>query len=231
MIFSEAKPILEALVLVAAAVGGVAAIWRLVWLPIIKASLRVKAFFKRLCDSLDKINVIDSRVMELEKQTRTNGGTSLKDDLNLIKERLISIENLVSVQMEEDEHGVFICDSLGNNSYLNRTYCHLLGVTKEELTGQSWRSFVPHNVAESYEALWKEAFSSNREISTDLPLQRADGKILCSHISAFPLSRSTDKSRRFLGKIKINSKCSGERCFIGETCPHKTTPLVTQRSN
>lgn len=221
MTLSELKPILEATVLVAAAMGGAVAIWRYVWVTIIKAALKVKGFFRKVCDGLEKISVIETRVMALEAQLKPNGGGSIKDDLLNIKERLGYIENLVSVQMEDDAHGVFICDSQGSCSYLNRTYCRMLGVTKEELTGQSWRTFVPHSVASDYEALWKEAFSSNREISTDIPLQKADGKVLCAHISIFPLSRTTDKNRRFLGKIKINQKCTEDKCQLGDICPHR----------
>lgn len=217
MTIAEFKPALDSLILVAAALGGAGVIWRYIWVPIGKGVLNARAFFKHLCKGLDTIEA-------LAKEVKTNGGGSLKDDLLQIKERIGSLESLVSAQMEDDPQGVFICDDQGSNVFLNRTYCRLLGVTKEELSGQSWRAFVPHTVASDYEKLWKEAFGSNREISTDIPLQRADGKVLCSHVSIFPLSKNTDKTRRFLGRIKVNPSCSGDRCLIGDLCPHKPLP-------
>ena len=219
MTLSEAKPILESLVLVAAAVGGVAALWKLVWLPIIKTSLRTKAFFKRLCEGLDKINVIDTRVRDLEGQFRVNGGGSIKDDLISIKERLGYIENLASAQMEEDPSGVFIADSNGFNSYVNRTYCRMLGCVKEQLMGRGWESFISHSVGDKYDSLWKDAFLSNREVATDLYLQKSDETHLCVHLQIVPLNRASDKTRRFLGRVKINRDCSREKCLVSDSCP------------
>lgn len=224
MTLAELKPIVETITVLAAAVGGALLIWKTVWLPIIKASLKTKAFFKRLCDGLDKIDVIDTRVKALEGQFRVNGGGSIKDDLNLIKERLGSLENLVSAQMEDDPAAVFVSNSSGENSYINRTYCRLLGVSKNELEGQGWKSFLSPTIGERYDALWKDAFLHNREISTDIFMQKADGNSICCHVIVSPLNRPTDKNRRFLGKIRINPKCSGERCLIGDICPHKPLP-------
>lgn len=199
----ELKNLLELTILVAAALGGAGAIWRLVWVPIIKATLKTKVFFKRLCDGLDKINAIDTRVRALELQFQTNHGSSIKDDLIRIAERLTYIENLVSVQMEEDAFSVFISNVRGENSYVNRTYCRMLGCTKEEILNLGWRSFVHADKSESYENLWKEAFESNRQIEVNLPMVKTDGTNIKVHLSIFPLNKATDKNRRFMGKLRV----------------------------
>lgn len=199
----ELKNLLELTVLVAAALGGATAIWRLIWLPLIRTTLKVKGFFKRLCDGLDKISVIDNRVQALELQFKRNGGSSIKDDLESIKERLGYIENLVSVQMEEDAFSVFISNVRGENSYVNRTYCRMLGCTKEEILNLGWRSFIHADKSESYEHLWKEAFESNRQVEVNLPMVKTDGTNIKVHLSIFPLNKAGDKNRRFLGKIRV----------------------------
>lgn len=220
MILAELKPIVETITVLAAAVGGSVLIWKTVWLPIIKASFKTRAFFQRLCKGLDSIEAI-------QKEFRPNGGSSLKDAVTQITERLTYIENLVSVQMEDDPAAVFVCNLNAENSFINRTYCRLLGVSKNELEGQGWKSFISPTMGEKYDNLWKDAFLHNREVTTDIFMQKADGTPICCHIIVSPLNRPTDKSRRFLGKIKINDRCSGDRCLMGDTCPHKPLPKAS----
>ena len=203
---------MDSLILVAAALGGAGVIWRYVWVPIGRGILNTRAFFKRLCKGLDSIEAI-------QKEFKPNSGSSMKDDLSNIKERLTYIENLTSAQMEDDPAAVFVCDSHASNSFCNRTYCRMLGVSRDELMGRSWEAFIPNGAIAKYTALWTSAFETNREISTDLFMNKADGTVLCVHLSLSPLNRQGDKLRRFLGKIRVNRDCSREKCLVNDSCP------------
>lgn len=205
--------------------GAVAVLWGAKKYVVSPLAAKV-AHWKKWCVRLSKsLDTLDS----ISKEFRVNGGASLKDDVTQIKERLTYIESLTSAQMEDDPQGVFISDESGSNSFLNRAYCRLLGASKDEVMGFGWRNFISHAVIGKYDELWKEAFLHNREFSTDLFLQKSDGKSTCCHIFVSPLSKVTDKNRRFLGRIKINTLCVAEKCLIGDVCPHRSTPVAVLR--
>lgn len=198
--------------------GAVAVLWgakKYVVSPLAAKLIQWKKWCLRLAKGLEAIE-------RIELQFKNNGGSSLRDRIDMLDSRLTFMEARDNIMLDDSPTAIFICDQTGTNSYCNRTYCRLLKCGRDDLSGQNWRNFIVEEKLESYEELWKPAFQQNREINTDVLFKTSEGLTRCCHVVISPLNRPEDKLRRFIGRIQINKECStcakaGKPCAMRES--------------
>ncbi len=201
MTFSEYKPLLDVIIVLAAAIGGAAVIKKTVLNPIFAQLKKFREFSAKVRKGLESVE-------RVAKEVYPNGGSSLRDRIDSIDSRLTFMEARDNVMLDDNPTALFISDVEGQNSYVNRTYCRLLNCGKDDLERQNWKNFIAEEKLEAYEELWKPAFQYNRPISADVLFKTTDGLTKCCHVQITPLNKPEDKLRRFMGRIQINKDCT-----------------------
>lgn len=102
---------------------------------VIKIYNERQKFQKERKEMPNLIKKIAERMEVVEHELKPNGGGSIKDAINIMKAEM-DANNWLSPRP------TFRCTSSGSNIFVNEAYCHLCGVTPEELMKLGWRSFA-----------------------------------------------------------------------------------------
>jgi PAS domain S-box-containing protein len=130
---------------------------------------------------------VDSLVADL----KPNGGSSLKDQINRIEHRLIRGEMRSRALIRDYDCGIFECDMDGNNIFVNRTYCKMIGVPAPKLLGREWEQFMHPKRKNEYDMLWTDRFENCEEVCIDTAMVTAAGDVIDVRIKAYPLKDDT----------------------------------------
>ena len=118
----------------------------------------------------DKVDNINTRLIKVEKEISPNSGSSMNDFVKLIKAE-IDANNWLSPRP------TFRTNSMGVNSSVNEAYCHLCGVSSDELLKLGWKSFVSdEEQADEYYKRWLLAAKELSQFSSRLKLQNRLGE-------------------------------------------------------
>ena len=170
--------------------GSLAAIWRFALLPTIRHARRVG---KLLVD-------IEAVVIDLQP----NSGKSLRDTVDRIETRLMTIERIQQGLFQDGDVGVFTCDSDGRNTYVNRTYCRKLGATREQMMAFGWRSFISPEERESYDEEWQPALMEGREVFLPLKFSNPKSrKTIETEMNIYPITNQESEVVQFLGIVRF----------------------------
>lgn len=148
------------------------------------------------------IRKLDENVTASLKELRPNGGSSLRDAINRIEDRVVSTDQVTFALRQDSPSGFFICDKHGSNRDVNRTYCRWLGVGANELTGHGWRNFVVKNEQSvSAELDWTAAFNQGREVEFVLSMKTSEGEPLMVDVKAHPIRNRVGEVIEFVGIV------------------------------
>ena len=162
---------------ITAIITGVIAIYKLIVRP-------VYYHFKQISKLISNV---DCLVADL----KPNGGSSLKDQINRIENRLIRGEMRSRALIRDYECGIFECDMNGNNIYVNRTYCKMINVPSSKLLGKEWLNFIHPIHKNHYEVVWSEHFENCEEIEVDIIMINSNEDAIPVKIKAYPLKDDT----------------------------------------
>lgn len=161
----------------------------------------VSSMAKDLSLIMPKLNVIVKMVLP-------NGGTSLSDKLDRVEKsigilqlRHDKISAITEFNLYNNTKPCFQCNELGENIFINPSYCNLIGADSSALLGLGWRSFVYD--LEDYDILWKIALKEGRSCKFDVTFIHAktEEPIYCQcNITALQPGHA---SSGFLGLIDI----------------------------
>lgn len=93
------------------------------------------AILNRVADAIPKID-------EIYKEVRPNGGGSLKDIVNSIREQVAVNQKVTRLGLNEQEISYYECDAYGAITYGSASLYNLIGRHEEEVSGSNWLSFV-----------------------------------------------------------------------------------------
>lgn len=148
---------------------------------------------------LEQVSSMIKGIEEIRKEIKPNGGTSIKDSINRIEARIINMEHVQSALRQDGPMGIFQCKINGQNIDVNRTYCRLLGCTREELLGFGWKNFLHEDGKHEYDEEWKDAFLDGREINFPTKLKSNNGKVIEAEIRAYPITDISGEVVQYLG--------------------------------
>lgn len=114
----------------------------------IKISRNMPFILKDIGETLKKI---DCRVQKVEKEITPNSGSSMKDAMRIIKAE-IEASNWLSPRPS------FRTTSHGINTFVNESYCNLVGATSNELLKLGWKNYiVDPDDGDDYMRRWLES--------------------------------------------------------------------------
>lgn len=193
--------------LVAAIVSGVAVIYT----KAVKPALQHVSVVSRLLDDVREVvdshkNVDFDELVEdvrwIISDLRPNSGSSLRDAVDRIEEKLIVMEKRDSAIHQDSPVALFRCTPQGKNMDVNRTFCRFLKCSKEELLDYGWRNFLSNSEdAKQYQHFWDESSSQGREVSLQVDFRATDGSSVGLEVHAYPITGKDGSVVEYLGML------------------------------
>lgn len=143
-------------------------------------------------------------VSAIRAELLPNGGSSVRDAINRIEEKVILTDRMHWAIRQDGPYGIFRCDKEGRNLEVNRTFCRWLSVGADELLSHGWQNFVrntPEN--DEFHQEWVRAFSQGREIELSCHMKTSSGLPITLDIKAYPLTNRTGQIGEYLGVMKL----------------------------
>lgn len=116
------------------------------------------------------VQEVRSSVAEVVKELKPNGGSSLRDAVNLIVAKQRARDNTT------EHYGVFETDKNGGCTHCNLQYLRLTGRTQEEVIGNGWVNCIYPEDRAYVREQWAEAVQDNRDFEMQYRMVNADGE-------------------------------------------------------
>jgi PAS domain S-box-containing protein len=149
----------------------------------------------QIADSTDKIDFI-------HKQMFTNGGKTLKDQLNRIEKQVKVVDAKQALSMKDTKQAVFESDEKGFYIFVNRTYCRWLSVSESEAEGNGWINHIADHDKKRVLSAWKYAIVDGIEFAMEYDMVDSNGVIFKVKGKANPLRTAEGTILGFLGLIE-----------------------------
>jgi len=157
----------------AAATAAAVTLWKSAVVP----TYRFARDFAAVFESLDVI----------KKQLVPNGGSSLRDAIDRIENRISMTEQRAKLLCMDAPVAIFEADASGNFIHVNRTMTRWTGRNTEDFKGTGWINTIPHPDRFEVFEEWTKAVAQNREYNSRFILQSVTGgeyEVVCV---AFPM--------------------------------------------
>lgn len=156
----DLEPTFIFLAKVAGAIGSIALLFKY-----------LKSLFKKIKD----FSQMPETIKRIESETRTNGGSSLRDAINRIEKRqLIQEQRTVYLLELSGEIAIFEADPHGNVIRANSYFASLVNKSHDELHGNSW---VNNILNEDRDRVFKEfslAINQKRNFASSFKIKKHD---------------------------------------------------------
>jgi PAS domain S-box-containing protein len=154
----------------------------------------VTFIIKPICKHVTNIRKMVVNIDKIAADLKPNGGSSLKDQINRIEHKIIRGEMRSRALIRDYDCGIFECDIEGNNIYVNRTYCKMIGVPATKLLGKEWNNYIHPDYRNHYDLHWSDKFSQCEEVETVVVMVNGSGELLNVVIKAYPLKDDTQSN-------------------------------------
>lgn len=146
-----------------------------------------------------RVGAIESKVETLGKEFKTNGGTSVRDTLDELREKLTILDGRHRARFDGDGLATYECDAHGECTYASAALAELFGLPAGKLVGRGWLAAVETpeervRVWRNWEAAvhaeipYEDVYvvirpdGSRSRVRTYVRCTRgSDGKVLCYH--------------------------------------------------
>jgi PAS domain S-box-containing protein len=152
--------------------GGLFYVWQKVFFPLLNKGDQWVSYMKSLFESVEMIS----------KELQPNHGASIKDSVNRIDSKLSIIETEISISNDNGSGPLFKCNKNGFNLSVNRSYCRMIGCSKDELLGFGWKRFTSKQGDD-----WQQSLQEGREASYDVIMESVEGEPLPLETHCFPV--------------------------------------------
>jgi PAS domain S-box-containing protein len=127
------------------------------WAELSTVIVTLIAFFLRF---------INTKVKKILEQTTTNGGTSIRDQMNRIETSLQDLSLLVEAGHHLSPKPIFRTDSHGNFTWVNTAFTRLVGMSMDELKGLGWISAIDPADVQRVTIEWDAAVKDRRKFES-----------------------------------------------------------------
>lgn len=118
---------------------------------------------KEMWGSITNHPALAKQIDEIHKEIRTNGGGSIKDAVNELRQSFALENARWKIVTEHLDIIAWESDVNGKTTWVSNSMCRLLGRQSEELLGMNWRSIIWEDDREHVLEAWDDATS--RKIS------------------------------------------------------------------
>ena len=159
------------------------------WTKLIKPAIIAEK--KKKKEFYEKMN-------EMHQELKFNGGSSLKDvvfkideKVNNIEIRLDDIDQNTKLAMNLQGISFWISDESGECIYASPGLCKVMGRSESEIRGNGWMAWLHPEDKEKVVAAWKFTVDNHSPFDETYRLKKSNGKWVKVWAQAFPKIKST----------------------------------------
>lgn len=172
--------------LVSLAITGLVFFYKVIFRPFFR---KVKFVYDEICC----LSELRSKVTSIYNELNPNGGESVKDTINRIEGKLMSVEQKQNIYLLESPQGIFEADKDGKFINVNRTYMRMVGKSERELLGMNWvNSVAEYDQSRVLEA-WSNSLTNNIEFIYKFDMVDSNQNFFSVSVTAYPIEQSGSK--------------------------------------
>jgi len=101
-----------------------------------------RKWYLRGSEFIDSVRISKENIAEIRKNVMPNGGKSLDDKITRIAEMVELIGGRQSAMLHEIGSPMYECSPDGLLTDVNRAWCELTGIEKDEALGEGWKKII-----------------------------------------------------------------------------------------
>jgi len=141
------------------------------------------------------------KIQLMADEFRPNGGSTLRDAINRIEEKVTVQEQKTVALIKSLPLGTWISDSKGKCIDLNRSLCKITGRTESELKGDNWSNWLHPNCKENVIEEWNRCVTGDLNFEMEYSFVLPNNKTQKVHGVAYQLRDASGKLIGFLGTL------------------------------
>lgn len=141
------------------------------------------------------------KVQIIADEFRPNGGSTLRDAINRIEEKLSIQEQKTTAIIKSFPVGTWVSDKNGKCIDVNKTLCKIMGRTESEIKGDNWSNWIHPDEKEEVFEEWYRCVHNMINFDMTYRFVLPDGKIQRVHAMAYQLRTEKNDLVGFLGTL------------------------------
>ena len=141
----------------------------------------------------------NSKLKKILEQTKTNGGSTLKDQLNRVEDSLHNLTLWVEASQHLSQKALFKTDPKGKFLWVNLAFTRMVGMGSEELKDNGWMNTIHSDDFERVRSEWHNSIKEDRKFESFFRIRNTYNKeTIQVKATAFPIT-AKDNTIGFLG--------------------------------
>lgn len=146
------------------------------------------------------------KITKIAEEFRPNGGSTLRDAINRIEEKVTANEQKTLAIIKTLPLGTWIADSKGKWTDPNKSLCRITGRTESELKGDNWSNWIHPSQREEVFEEWQRCIENDINFDQEFNLILPDGTNQKVHANAYQLKDAKGDLKGMLGTMsKVNN--------------------------
>lgn len=150
---------------------------------------------------LDEGKELYKKINLISEEFRPNGGSTLRDAINRIEEKVTVNEQKTLAIIKSMPLGTWISDAKGKCVDLNRSLCKITGRTESEMKGDNWSNWIHPSEKEDVFEEWTRCIQNDLNFDMEYRYVLPSGKTQKVHGVAYQLKDQSGKLMGFLGTL------------------------------
>ncbi len=146
-----------------------------------------KFIYKAFTEDRQKLDFIVSEL-------KPNGGGSIKDQINLIRDSVIRTEIWQKTRLSHENLPYFDTDHYGRLVWVNKACMRLFNASENELLGYGIRNFIDHRDKGMFITEWEAAIKNCIDLKTNFRVKNSAGQIKCMEFNALAVRGGKENS-------------------------------------
>lgn len=159
--------------------------------------------------AIGKMPDMHQQLGAIAREVMPNGGSSLRDavarvetKVDRVESRQLILEATARARSNSDPNlAMFECDTEGKNIEVSDTYCRWLNLSREDLLGWGFMSYVHPADRESVREEWQACLEERRVYSKRHKMMTSEGTVMEVDVSARPIPE-VGPVQRWIGVIR-----------------------------
>lgn len=197
------------LIYTVAGILGVLGFWKFLWPTIARWWQRFTQPIRDLTAACQAMPQVQMQLGVIAREVLPNGGSSLRDvvtrtevKVDRVEQRQLILEATTRARANNDPNlAMFECDTEGKNIEVSDTYCRWLNLSRDELLGWGFMSYVHPDDREKVREEWEACIADRRVYSMRHRLLTSGGEVLSVDVSCRPIPE-TGPVQRWIGVIR-----------------------------
>lgn len=155
---------------------------------------KIKSFFLFPVTILKKLDFLEHKMVSIEKEFKTNGGSTVKDDLKKISVnvdaalveaktngvKLTELDLRLKISEECDPTLIFKLDATGKCIYCNQSFYSFFGFSERDILGFNWENKIDEKDLRVVQEKWKRAIETQTQfLNTHTVIDSDKVKTVC----------------------------------------------------